>query len=80
MGSGHWVLRTMVVGIIHAKARLGNLIMIASAALSNSLSKVTTRKPAELKMSPILVLTVNTFGTTETTAISFGFWPNQNII
>ncbi|KAJ7228000.1 hypothetical protein B0H12DRAFT_1148135 [Mycena haematopus] len=47
---------------------------------SNSLSKVTTRKPAELKMSPILVLTVNTFGTTETTAISFGFWLNQNII
>ncbi|KAJ7232179.1 hypothetical protein B0H12DRAFT_1145880 [Mycena haematopus] len=49
-------------------------------SVTNSLSKVTTRKPAELKINPILVLTVNTFGTTETTAISFGFWLNQNII
>ncbi|KAJ7224958.1 hypothetical protein B0H12DRAFT_1149650 [Mycena haematopus] len=46
----------------------------------NSLPKVTTRKPAELKTKPFLVLTVNTFGTTETTATSFGFWLHQNII
>ncbi|KAJ7260333.1 hypothetical protein B0H12DRAFT_1107804, partial [Mycena haematopus] len=46
----------------------------------NSLSKVTTRKPAELKTKPILVLTVNTFGTTKTTAIGVGFWLNRNIM
>ncbi|KAJ7264049.1 hypothetical protein B0H12DRAFT_1102712 [Mycena haematopus] len=47
---------------------------------ANSLSKVTTREPAKLKTKPILVLTVNAFGTTETTAIGFGFWLNRNIM